>query len=118
MGAGGFLTIPTNSSVPAAVLADHFPPARIFLWTALAFRGPTCASTSSGCGRSAFHKERGLSLRLSLAWELELPEGCLRAAPDFVARHPQGDPAREEMTVPVASGPLRLVLSWVAEDEA
>jgi hypothetical protein len=63
-----------------------------------------------------FHKERGLSLRPPLAWELELLEGCLRAVPEFVARHPQGDPAREEMTVPVASGPLRLVLSWVVED--
>jgi hypothetical protein len=63
-----------------------------------------------------FHKERGLALRPPLAWELELMEGCLRAAPNFVARHPQGDPAGEEMTVPVASGPLRLALSWVAED--
>ena len=63
-----------------------------------------------------FHKERGLSLRPPLAWELELMEGCLRAVPEFVARHPQDDPAREEMTVPVASGQLRLVLSWVVED--
>jgi hypothetical protein len=65
-----------------------------------------------------FHKERGLSLRPPLAWELELMGGCLRAVPEFVARHQQGDLAREEMTVPVASGVLRLVLSWVAEDEA
>jgi len=65
-----------------------------------------------------FHKERGLSLRPPLAWELELLEGCLRAVPEFVARHSQGDPAREEMTVPVASGPLKLVLSWVGEEEA
>ena len=43
-------------------------------------------------------------------------EGCLRAVPDFVARHRQDDPAREEMTVPVASGPLTLVLSWVGEE--
>jgi hypothetical protein len=63
-----------------------------------------------------FHKERGLALRPPLAWELELLEGCLRAVPDFVARHPQDDPVREEMTVPVASGQLRLVLSWVVED--
>ncbi len=62
-----------------------------------------------------FHKERGLSLRPPLAWELELMEGCLRAVPAFVARHPQGDPAREEMTVPVASGELKLALSWVAD---
>jgi tetratricopeptide (TPR) repeat protein len=63
-----------------------------------------------------FRKERGLSLRPPLAWELELVEGCLRAVPEFVARHPQDDPAREEMTVPVASGELKLVLSWVAEE--
>jgi hypothetical protein len=62
------------------------------------------------------HKERGVSMRQPLAWELELVEGCLRAVPEFVTRHPQGDAAREEMTVPVASGELKLVLSWVAED--
>ena len=65
-----------------------------------------------------FHKERGLSLRPPLAWELELTEGCLRAVPEFVARHPQGDPAREEVTVPVASGTLKLALAWVVEDGA
>jgi tetratricopeptide (TPR) repeat protein len=64
-----------------------------------------------------FHKERGLSVRPPLAWELELLEGCLRAVPEFVIRRRQGDPAGEEMAVPVASGPLKLALSWVAEDE-
>ena len=63
-----------------------------------------------------FHKERGLALRPPLAWELELVEGCLRATPEFVARHQRGDPATEEMTVPVASGELKLVLSWVGEE--
>jgi tetratricopeptide (TPR) repeat protein len=63
-----------------------------------------------------FHKERGLSLRPPLGWELELMEGCLRAVPAFVARRPQGDPAREELAVPVASGELELALSWVAEE--
>jgi hypothetical protein len=63
-----------------------------------------------------FHKERGLALRPPLAWELELVEGCLRAVPDFVIRRRQDDPAGEEMTVPVASGQLKLVLSWVVED--
>jgi hypothetical protein len=62
------------------------------------------------------HKDRGLSHRPPLAWELELMEGCLRAVPEFVTRHRQDDPAREEMTVPVASGELRLVLSWVVDD--
>jgi hypothetical protein len=60
-----------------------------------------------------FHKERGLSLRPPLAWVLELLEGCLRAVPEFLTRHMQGDPAREAFTVPGASGQLKLVLSWV-----
>jgi hypothetical protein len=62
-----------------------------------------------------FHKERGLSLRPPLAWELELMEGCLRAVPEFMARRKQGDSAKEEIIVPVASGELRLVLSWVVD---
>jgi tetratricopeptide (TPR) repeat protein len=64
---------------------------------------------------AVIHKERGLSLRPPLAWELELVEACLRTIPEFVARHQQDGPAREEFTVPVASGQLRLVLSWVVE---
>ena len=64
------------------------------------------------------HKERGLSVRPPLAWQLELMEGCLRAIPGFIERHQQDDPAKEVMTVPVASGELQLVLSWVAELEA
>ncbi len=63
-----------------------------------------------------FHKERGLSMRPPLAWELELVEGCLRTVPDFVARHQQGDKAKEETIVSVSSGELRLVLSWVDEE--
>jgi hypothetical protein len=65
-----------------------------------------------------FRKERGLSLRPRLAWELELMEGCLRAVPDFVSRRKQDDPAREGVAVPVACGPLRPVLSWTVENEA
>jgi tetratricopeptide (TPR) repeat protein len=64
-----------------------------------------------------FHKERGLSMRPPLAWELELLTACLRAVPEFVSRRRQDDPAREEFTVPVASGQLKLVLSWIVEDE-
>jgi hypothetical protein len=63
-----------------------------------------------------FHKERGLSLRPPLAWELELMEGCLRVVPEFVQRRQQDDPAREEITVPLASGPLNLVLSWEVDE--
>jgi hypothetical protein len=65
-----------------------------------------------------FHKERGLSMRPPLAWELELLEGCLRAIPDFVSRRQQDDPTKEEMIVPVASRELRLVISWVVENGA
>jgi len=63
------------------------------------------------------HKERGLSVRPPLAWELDLVEGCLRAVPDFVTRHQQGDTAREEFTVAVVSGQLKLVLSWVSDSQ-
>jgi tetratricopeptide (TPR) repeat protein len=64
-----------------------------------------------------FHKDRGLSLRPPLAWELELMEACLRAVPNFVERHQQDDPAKEEATVQVASRQLKVVLSWVVEDD-
>jgi tetratricopeptide (TPR) repeat protein len=62
------------------------------------------------------HKERGLSVRPPLAWELELVEGCLRAVPDFVDRRKKDDPTREEFTVQTASGSLKLALSWVVEE--
>jgi hypothetical protein len=65
-----------------------------------------------------FHKERGLSMRPPLAWELELLEGCLRAVPDFLSRRSQDDPTQEEVRVPVMTRQLRLVLSWVVEDGA
>ena len=64
-----------------------------------------------------FRKERGMSVRPPLAWELELVEACLRAIPEFVNRHTQDELAKEELTVPVASGPLKLKLSWVDEEE-
>lgn len=62
-----------------------------------------------------FHKERGLSSRQPLAWELKLLSGCLRAIPDFVVRRPQDDPGPEEFTVPGVSGEMKMVLSWVVE---
>jgi len=63
---------------------------------------------------SIFRKERGMSMRPPLAWELELMEGCLRALPDFIARHRPDDHARHATTVGVAGGSLDLALSWVA----
>lgn len=65
-----------------------------------------------------FHKERGLVLRPPLAWQLDLVEGCLRGIPEFVNRHSQDEVVRDEITVPVAAGPLKLVLSWVAESNS
>lgn len=63
-----------------------------------------------------FHKERGLSLRPPLAWQLELVEGCLRAIPDFVNRRHQDEKGTEEITVPVSTGELTVGLSWVEEE--
>ena len=64
---------------------------------------------------SVFRKERGMSMRPPLAWELELLEGCLRAIPDFVAGHRPGDTGVVRMTVPVATRALDLRLSWAGE---
>jgi hypothetical protein len=64
-----------------------------------------------------FHKERGMSMRPPLAWEMELMEGCLRAVPEFVKRHGQDDFSPETMTVPVAAGELTLTLAWVDEED-
>lgn len=67
---------------------------------------------------SIFRKERGMSMRPPLAWEIELMEGCLRAIPGFVARRHQEDATAEDVTVPAASAELRLRLSWVVEEGA
>jgi hypothetical protein len=64
---------------------------------------------------TVFKKEPGLAMRPPLAWELELLEGCLRAIPEYIAEHRPGDTKPHPMTVPVASGQLSLVLSWVEE---
>ncbi len=61
-------------------------------------------------------KERGLTMRPPLSWELRLLEGCLRAIPAFVLRHDRNDPAPDVHEVATDSGPLTLSLSWVTED--
>jgi hypothetical protein len=66
---------------------------------------------------AVIHKERGLVMRQPLAWELELMEACLRTVPDFVNRWRQDDPTREEFTVPTPAGPLKIVLSWVVDED-
>jgi tetratricopeptide (TPR) repeat protein len=65
-----------------------------------------------------FHKDLGRSCRRPLVWELELMQGCLLAIPDFVNRHPPDDLASEDTTVTVASGPMKLTLSWVIDAES
>ena len=62
---------------------------------------------------SVFRKERGLSMRPPLSWELDLMTGCLRAIPAFVARQRPDDRSKHKMTIPGASGDLSLTLSWV-----
>lgn len=64
---------------------------------------------------SIFRKERGLSMRPPLGWELELMQSCLYLIPDFVDRYPPDDPTKLEATVEVPSGPLRLTLAWVED---
>jgi tetratricopeptide (TPR) repeat protein len=65
----------------------------------------------------AVHKDRGMSMRRPLAWELELLEALLGSVPGVVERRQQDDPTPEEVTVPLVSGPLRLVLSWESDAE-
>ncbi len=62
-----------------------------------------------------FRKERGMSIRPPLAWELQLMEGCLRALPRFIGRHQPGDLTPHPMTVPTSTGTLDLVLSWIED---
>lgn len=64
------------------------------------------------------HKDRGLSVRPPLAWELELMEGCLRVVSDFIDRRKQDDFTEDLMTAPVPPGTLKIVLRWVPELEA
>jgi hypothetical protein len=64
---------------------------------------------------TAYRKEPGMALRPPLSWELVLLEACLRAIPAFLARYKPGQIVESRMTVPVATGELDLVLSWVEE---
>ncbi|WP_435016942.1 DUF7309 domain-containing protein [Tundrisphaera sp. TA3] len=64
---------------------------------------------------SVFRKERGLSMRPPLSWEIDLLDACLRALPDFIARRRSDDPTRELVPVLGTPGPIELGLSWVPE---
>ena len=52
-------------------------------------------------------------MRQPAAWELEVCEACLRALPGFVSRRAADDPTPEEVTVRLASGEVKLALTWV-----
>ncbi len=60
--------------------------------------------------------ERGMSVRPPLKWELELMEGSLRSVPEFIKRHKQDDPTKEQMTLPMDSGEIRMILSWGVDE--
>jgi hypothetical protein len=60
-------------------------------------------------------KERGLTMRPPLSWELRLLEACLRAIPEFVSNHDRNDSRPAVYEVPTGSGPLALSFSWVTE---
>jgi hypothetical protein len=60
-------------------------------------------------------KERGMTMRPPLAWELQLLEATLRALPGFIAHHDRNDQSAEAVEVPTGSGPLTLRISWVTE---
>ncbi len=65
---------------------------------------------------SFFRKERGLSMRPPLVWEIDLMVACLAAIPDFIARRPLDDPTRELVAIPDAHGDrLELGLAWIPE---
>ena len=100
---GTSVTFGEESDIPVADLE----PAKRYRWTV----------ARSDAYPWAFHKERGLSMRPPLAWELELMEASLRAIPPFVERRGQEDATREETTVPTAGGDLTLGLSWVVDAE-
>ena len=64
---------------------------------------------------SFFRKERGLSMRPPLSWEIDLMDACLRVLPDFVARRSPDDTTRELVPVPGAASPMELGLCWIEE---
>ena len=64
---------------------------------------------------SLFRKERGLSMRPPLSWEIDLMDACLRILPDFVDRRSPDDPTRELVPVTGPLGTIELGLSWIQE---
>ncbi len=109
----GELSDEENARETVALTVTFDPETEIPPADLLAIRQHGWTVASQEAYPSVFRKERGLSMRPPLAWELELLEGCLRAIPEFLSRHQPGDTKPEELNVPVAAGDLKLVLSWV-----
>jgi hypothetical protein len=63
-----------------------------------------------------FGKERGMTTRPPVPWEVELLNLCLQAIPAFVAKRGQHDAGKEELSVESIAGLVKLTLSWVVED--
>ncbi|QDV37700.1 DUF6930 domain-containing protein [Tautonia plasticadhaerens] len=112
----GELSEEENARLTVALTVTFDPESQMPTADLLAAREHGWAVAGPEAYPSAFRKEKGLSMRPPLAWELELLEGCLRALPRFIAGHPPGDPKTHRMTVPVATGELTLALSWVEEE--
>ena len=62
---------------------------------------------------SVMRKERGLTMRPPLGWELQLLEACLQAIPEFITRHDRESSETFVATCETALGPLSLRLNWV-----
>jgi hypothetical protein len=62
-----------------------------------------------------FRKEKGMSMRPPLPWEIDLMEVSLRAIPKLVAERRPDDLSKLKLTVPAASGPKDVTLSWVED---
>lgn len=66
---------------------------------------------------SVYRKEKGMTMRPPLAWEVELLEGCLRLIPEFVKAPKTKGTERLEVKVSVAMGELPLALSWLEKGD-
>ena len=62
-----------------------------------------------------FRKELGMSMRPPLEWELELLEGCLVAITAFIAIQKPDDLSCRSIAVPVQSGELTMIFSWLGD---
>jgi hypothetical protein len=75
----------------------------------------SCEVVSRDTYPAIFRKERGMNMRAPVAWELRLMTACLRAIPEFLARHGLGDRVAADVSARVTSQGLDLVLSWIGD---